>query len=187
MEPIRDFTINGKSTDNQIFCCAPYDLNFLNTSDYTGNATWVYGNSVTGAGDATVNTYAAANTYTVTMSLATSDGCDYTATKTVVIQPKPFMYVPNAFSPINRSDPNDKNSFFDVILPSEGIITYSINVYDRWGKRMFTTTDPAKKWNGGMENDLGKSCPVGIYVYVIRAEFVEGSIYNRSGTVAITN
>lgn len=72
------------------------------------------------------------------------------------------ILVPNAFSP-NSDGINDK---FLVRL-SEGcpVAKFELSIYNRYGQRVFLTTDPATGWEGTFK---GKRADVGTYMYYTR-------------------
>ena len=68
--------------------------------------------------------------------------------------------IPNAISP-NGDGMNDE---FRVLYRS--LREYHIWVYNRWGKLVYESTDPAKGWDGNIN---GRPAAEGAYYYVIRA------------------
>lgn len=61
-----------------------------------------------------------------------------------------------------------------------------VKVFNRWGQVVFTSHGYAEPWNGGYENNLGKSVPVGTYYYVIElSNFHQGAKRILKGYVAI--
>ena len=65
-----------------------------------------------------------------------------------------LFYMPNAFTP-NNDGQND------VILPViNGIETYQIKIYDRWGKIVFSSNDPYEAWDGNGASE-------GVYNYFV--------------------
>ena len=68
--------------------------------------------------------------------------------------------VPNVFTP----DRNGQNDEFRVLYKS--LATFKCDVYNRWGKLVYSWTDPAEGWNG---NIGGRPAAEGAYFYVIRA------------------
>ena len=67
------------------------------------------------------------------------------------------VYVPNAFTP-NGDGQNDL--FLPVFNHPERLESYSLHIYDRWGRLLFSTDNPQQGWNCG-------DCPVGAYVWRI--------------------
>lgn len=87
-------------------------------------------------------------------------GCPDSLTKYIDVLPLAGLYMPNAFSP-NGDGKNDefkpKGDFF-------GVKNYEIQIFNRWGERIFAAKDPEEGWNGRIEN-TGNDAPSGVYVY----------------------
>jgi gliding motility-associated-like protein len=64
---------------------------------------------------------------------------------------------PTAFSPNN--DGNNDLFGLHTHCPMQN---YTLSVFDRWGKLLFTTTDPTDAWNGKSQ---GRECELGVYVW----------------------
>lgn len=79
----------------------------------------------------------------------------------IEMMPPIDIYVPNAFTP-NGDGLNDS---FGAI--GEGIITYDMQIYNRWGSLVFESTNPGKQWDGTFNNAPAES---GGYVYKISAQ-----------------
>lgn len=69
------------------------------------------------------------------------------------------LFVPNAFTP-NQDGHNDS---FGAIDNCE-VPYYRLEIYDRWGKRLFVSTDINKQWDGTYKQELVKS---DVYFYKI--------------------
>ena len=66
--------------------------------------------------------------------------------------------MPNTFTP-------NGNGHNDVFKPvSFGVYDYTIDIYDRWGKKVFESNDPDQGWDGTYH---GKKCLEDIYIYII--------------------
>lgn len=67
---------------------------------------------------------------------------------------------PNVFTP------NDDgiNDFFVPFDPYQGVTKVFMQIYDRWGRRVFSTEDPAVLWDG-MDENTHKPCSEGVYYY----------------------
>ena len=70
-----------------------------------------------------------------------------------------FVYIPNSFTP-NGDGLNDK-----FIIKGTGIENYLIDIFDRWGTNIFSTTDINNGWNGTVNGKLGAES--GVYKYQI--------------------
>lgn len=67
---------------------------------------------------------------------------------------------PNVFTP-NGDGFNDR---FEPFLPYYGVVKVDMQIYNRWGRRVFTTSAPAIQWDGTDEN-TGQPCSEGVYYY----------------------
>ncbi|MEZ5045774.1 MAG: PKD domain-containing protein [Chitinophagaceae bacterium] len=92
-----------------------------------------------------------------------------------------FISIPNVFSP-NQDGLNDY--FLPRELLSSGLSTFSMNIYNRWGEKIFTTTSiNGRGWDGKYG---GKDQPIGVYVYTIEASFKNGVQKIFQGNVTLT-
>lgn len=62
------------------------------------------------------------------------------------------VFIPNSFTP-NGDDINDV-----FTVQSENISDFTLDIFNRWGERIFSTHDNQNGWNGNL-------CPGGIYTY----------------------
>jgi gliding motility-associated-like protein len=77
-----------------------------------------------------------------------------------------YLNIPNSFSP-NADGLNDY--FLPRELLSSGLKSFSMNIYNRWGENIFTTSSiDGRGWDGKYN---GVPQLVGVYVYIIDAEF----------------
>lgn len=189
IDPMADYTINNNTSDIVTICCAPAVVDFKDISLYDNvcpfTYNWNFGNSKTSAKKDDTSTYTQSGIYNTVLNLtSTADGCTYTKNKTIVILPPSHIYVPSVFYP--KSD-QDSSKYFTVDLPPTGITKYAVTVFDRWGKIIFKTTDPSlgARWNGTFNNDGTTEMPVGIYIYSVKAEFLDGNNKDLYGTVSI--
>ena len=56
---------------------------------------------------------------------------------------------------------------------------YLLSVYNRWGQRMYVSSDPGEKWDG---NFMGKPCDVGSYYYLLKAKCITGQEEESGGS-----
>ncbi|MEY4709444.1 MAG: hypothetical protein RIS28_576 [Bacteroidota bacterium] len=92
----------------------------------------------------------------------------------VVINFEPVVFIPNAFTP----NENNKN---EVFLPyTGGLKTFQLAVYNRWGERIFESSDPSIGWDGTVN---GKMAMEGVYVYDFRYSDFKDRKYQNTGTL----
>lgn len=88
------------------------------------------------------------------------------------------IYVPNAFSPNNDGN----NDVFEVYSVCQ-LFDYHLMVFNRWGEKVFDSTDPALGWNGEHNGIAGQ---VDVYVYVVQFKYdLENSTHIKKGSVML--
>lgn len=119
-------------------------------------------------------------TTTYTVISTDSAGCQVERIITIVVEmPCADFAVPNVFTP---NDPGvlGLNSLF--YIKTFGIQSWSIIIYDRWGKEMFHSSNPTQYWDGNTEN--GGKAPDGVYYYIINATCRDNA-YKKDGFVQL--
>jgi gliding motility-associated-like protein len=95
----------------------------------------------------------------------------------VSLEQKPYVFVPNAFSP-NNDGVNDSWLIKDIFVKD-----YVLKVYDRWGRLVFETLDKNKQWDG--KDQEGNAAPSDVYVFVLTYTGWRGEFGNEKGNVTI--
>lgn len=85
--------------------------------------------------------------------------------------------LPNVFTP-NGDGPND---FFAPFQPGT-FDDFLLQVFNRWGRLVYETTDSAFQWDG--TSNAGKELKAGTYYYVVRTE-LSGAIEEKKGTITL--
>lgn len=86
------------------------------------------------------------------------NGCADTTSRIVDVVPKVTYYLPNAFSP-NGDGINDTYKGKGYLV---GLKDFNLEIWNRWGERIYQTNDPSEGWNG-TKNNNGKLTPNGTY------------------------
>jgi gliding motility-associated-like protein len=137
----------------------------------TGNPSTLWSTGYTG----TSITTSAPGTYWAQIS---NKGC--TNADTVEIKRDCFINIPNSFTP-NSAD--GLNSTFMASNLWSGVLTYSLDIYNRWGEKIFTTTNlNSNGWDGKYG---GKDQPMGVYVYQMAVVFANGERKTYTGNVTL--
>ncbi len=114
--------------------------------------------------------------YLVTLTATTKYGCIDSVSKNISIVEEVTFYLPNAFTP-------DNDNINDVFKPEFNGISknnYLMLIYDRWGSKIFETTDSEEGWDGTLN---GKYVQPGMYRYIIKFVDVEGTPHEKSGNL----
>ena len=113
-----------------------------------------------------------------TYSLQASNSCGATTDTLVIVNGVCRLLVPNAFTP-NGDGRNERfRAFF-----GENVASYSLQIYNRWGQRVFTTNSKNEGWDGTLH---GHAQLADTYTWVIRYKVLNNmrEIYLK-GTVLL--
>lgn len=89
---------------------------------------------------------------------------------------EPLLYYPSAFTP-NGDDVNDR-----FVIPGEFVASFQMEVFNRWGVKIFTTDNMDEGWDGTFN---GSPVPEGVYVYTASGIGFLGQFIERSGTITL--
>ncbi len=119
-------------------------------------------------------------TYTVIVADPNYPGCARTASVTIVVEEivcgEPDIYIPNAFTP------NDDGENDVLLVRGNNIDKMYFAVYDRWGEKMFETSDQAKGWDGIYK---GRECDPAVFVYYLEITCIGQETYFKKGNVTL--
>ena len=105
------------------------------------------------------------------------NGCeDISDTVRVNTVPLTHIYVPNSFTP--NSD--EHNELF--VIKVLNILSYKLQIFNRFGTQVYLSNDVEKHWNGYYKNN---KVPEGIYTYLIEVVGEDYQIYNRYGSINV--
>jgi len=97
---------------------------------------------------------------------ATTPQASCATTDSIWVKRDCYLNIPNSFSP-NNDGRNDY--FLPRELLSSGLSSFSMNIYNRWGENIFTTSSiDGRGWDGKYN---GVDEPLGVYIYIINAHF----------------
>ena len=113
-------------------------------------------------------------TYSVTITGA--NGCTTTLETTVFVIEANNYFVPSAFSP-NSDGANDV-----LYLYGNNLTAIEFSIYDRWGEKVFSTTNPDKGWDGTYK---GEKALAGVYTYVAVITYGDGARKAFSGKTSL--
>jgi gliding motility-associated-like protein len=116
--------------------------------------------------------------YIIKLVVTSDKDCQDSAFKRVKIGPDVTVFIPNAFTP-NQSGPGLNNRFYVV---ADGIISFNIRIYNRWGEQMYISDDLKEGWDGKFQGD---DCQQDVYMYVVNVKGFDGKLYEYSGTISL--
>lgn len=107
-----------------------------------------------------------------------TDGCADSITHYLYLKPELQMWIPGSFTP-------NHDGLNETFGPSTifGLTKFKMQIYDRWGEKLFESQDPKMPWDG---RDLkGDDVPEGVYAYQISFRYIDGKIFVYQGTITL--
>ncbi len=89
---------------------------------------------------------------------------------------EPYIFVPNAFTP-NGDGENDK-----LFVRGLYIETLLFRVYNRWGEKVWETTDQTLGWDGTFQ---GRDCDPAVFDYYYQVTCPGGAEYFKKGNITL--
>ncbi|OSZ78904.1 hypothetical protein CAP35_11825 [Chitinophagaceae bacterium IBVUCB1] len=105
----------------------------------------------------------------------TESGCSTTDSISVLVSAESMLEVPNAFSP------GSANGTFKILRRGDATLK-SFTIYNRWGMKVFETSDINKGWDGTFN---GEPQPLGVYIYTVDAVTSAGRRFTKQGNVTL--
>ncbi len=127
-----------------------------------------------------IHSFTGEGTYRVLLTAYSEYGCIDTITKFIHVEDVFYFWIPNSFTP-------DKNGINEVFTPVGFAFdpnSYSMEIFDRWGQLLFTTTDIYNGWNGKV-NNTGEFLKSGDYIYIIKVKDLSNKPHRYYGNVSM--
>jgi gliding motility-associated-like protein len=123
--------------------------------------------------------YTEPGTYAVALVVKSDKGCLDTIVRTLVVGEDYGIYVPNAFTP-------NADGINDIFQPKGfGVVKYEINIFDRWGEKVFHTNVFEEGWDGTFQGRGNKVIEEGVYTWLINVTNVFGKSHELKGHVTL--
>ncbi len=153
---------------------SPLPVSFTCTSTGATNYSWNFGDGNVSASQNPVNTFTTSGTYTVILT-ASSGPCTSTASIIIVVEDGLTLVIPNVFTPNN----DGSNDFFTI--KSTGVKEISLQIFNRWGQKLYEFTGPKASWDG--LTNQGSEVHEGTYFYFVKATGNDGKEIKKNGTL----
>jgi len=119
------------------------------------------------------------------VQVLSEQGCEAEANINFIVDRRPKIYIPNAFSPYDNDGIND---FFFPFAKENSVTKFnSLQIYSRWGELVyevydFPPNDPDFGWDG-LHN--GQKMNTAVFAYWTEAELIDGSTVILEGDVTL--
>jgi len=105
-------------------------------------------------------------------------GCPDTIVKPFRVWEQETFFIQSAFTP-NGDGVNDVFK-----IQEKGIVSWDMQIYDRWGKLVWQTNEVTDSWDG-THITTGMEVQQGAYTYTINLEWYRGVTFSRVGTITL--
>ena len=154
----------------------PLNVQFTNQSSDTNYVAWYFGDGDVSADVDPQHSYSKPGTYRVSLAVADSLGCSDSVTVDIELRMDYYVYIPTAFTP-NGDIVNDR-----IKVEALGIEGLQWDIFNRWGLKVFSTSDLAESWDGTYG---GQPVPEGVYSYKLLIYLPFGNIAEEHGTFTL--
>lgn len=183
--PVADIGANRFQTTVALPGIQFYDMSTIGGGGSITNWYWTFGDRNNSSSDEKdpffeypINLPTDTGTFPVVLRVSTANGCFAYAVDSIRIGPDITVFIPNAFTP-NGFGESMNNRFFVV---ADGFDTFEITIFNRWGERMYYSTDIAEGWDGMYK---GLEAQQDVYVYVVRVKSLAGKEFEYYGTITL--
>ncbi|MBS1690091.1 MAG: gliding motility-associated C-terminal domain-containing protein, partial [Bacteroidetes bacterium] len=168
--PIADFTYSPLTPETNV------PTTFTNLSVNADRYLWDFGDGATTPDVNPSHFYKRTGDYKVCLTAKNSSNCPSTACKMVSADVRPLADLPTAFSP-NGDGKNDI-----LFVRGAAIQTMDVKIFNRWGEKVFETTDMNKGWDGTFN---GQAQPMDAYAFILNVTFIDGTTFEKKGNVTL--
>lgn len=147
---------------------------YLNASG-TGTMTWIFGEGIL-CHSCPNSQITPVNSGEYVIETVNNAGCKAQDEMHVEVTKEYNVYIPNAFSP-NYDGIND-----EFLVYGTGITKIEVSIFDRWGEKLYTSTEQLKGWNGTYK---GQECKQDVYTVVINFTTLDNKKHTKTGHVSL--
>ncbi|MFC3416680.1 T9SS type B sorting domain-containing protein [Algoriphagus hitonicola] len=176
---VLDFEYRKVEFSNEPEVLVGEELEFISEiSEDLRDWTWDFGDGIVSNERNPVHVFDQEGEFQVTLTAFDPLGCPVTEVNAVLVtNEEAMMVVPNAFTP-------NGDGLNDTFIPKmRSVNTFSLEVFNIWGEKLFITTDiESKGWDGSYQGNLVQP---GNYVYRIHYSDLKGEEFTLSGGVTL--
>lgn len=167
------------------------EIRLFNLSTHGSTYLWDFGDGITSIEEGPRHLYTAVGVYDISLDVWTDHGCTDRMVQpaAVTVEGEGVILFPNAFKP-DMGGPNggyydqadqEKNNIFHPYW--EGVAEYHLQIYTRWGEKMYYSDEVNRGWDGYTEE--GDLCKQAVYVFKSWGYFVNGEMFQVRGDVTL--
>jgi PKD repeat protein len=176
--------------DPELVMLPDEEIRLFNLSKYGSYYLWDFGDGNTSVEQNPRHLYTAVGVYDISLEVTTEHGCvdRLVLPEAVTVEGEGVILFPNAFKP-DLDGPN--GGYYDLLARErnnifhpywEGVADFHMEIYTRWGEKLFYTDDVNIGWDGYFKGTL---CGQDVYVFKAWGFFLNGQLFNVKGDVTL--
>lgn len=176
----KDFTIFGNPEAN--FTYNPFtvstlypQVSFTNTSLNANPVLWTFNDTTTSVAASPVHSFYEPGMHAVWLTVEDDNQCIDSIQKQIKVYYDYILHVPTAFSP---NDDGVNDTFGPSGWRMQMYKAYQFIIYNKWGDKVFETTDVSEYWDG-------TGVPTGVYSWVLLITDELGAVRKENGLVTL--
>lgn len=151
-------------------------VHFTNQSTGATTYSWNFGDGTLSSLINPIHEFVSSGTYNVCLTARSSEGCPAVVCRKVSVEIIPSADVPTGFSP-NGDGENDV-----LYVRGYGIQELEWTIFNRWGQKVFQTTDKSQGWNGTFNGTIQE---IETYGWVLTVKYADGRLIKKQGNVTL--
>lgn len=173
--------IQALFSPNPNLSCVPFEENtitFLDLSNGTTGGTWNFNGTTKPytPGQSIAHEFTDPGSYNVTLNVVNEGNCPSSYAMSICILESTEIFLPDIFSP-NNDGANDV-----LYLRGNGVKEMIFQIYDRWGNKIFESSDVKNGWDGTYK---GKDAEPGVYAYYLNVTMFTDKKIIKKGDITL--
>lgn len=143
---------------------------------------WNFGDGTTDTIAQPTHDFSEPGTYIVSLTVTDTNNCSETVAREIIVNDilpdLVTFYAPDAFTPNN----DGVNDVFQVKGVGWDPSKFTLDIYNKWGRIIYTTNDPRKGWDG---KEDGRALEADVYVWRVNLKVMYKKEHTFLGKVAL--
>ena len=145
---------------------------FVNLSSGYVSSSWIFGNGAISNEDSPIVDFVYQGQFPTTLTVISDEGCVSSHSEIVIISSELEIYVPTAFTPSfeGAGTPGINDAFRAEFSDLALIESFEIQIYNRWGEKIWESNDPEEYWLGEVDTNGQFYVQNEVYNWIIKIQ-----------------
>jgi gliding motility-associated-like protein len=157
-------------------------FHFINTSGNADEYTWIFDDGTAPLTlfnkEGVTHKYETTGSFRICLVARNYHGCSDSVCKELFLDK--YIFIPNVFTPGNNDGFNDR-----YIIVARGENLYHLDIFNRWGQKVFKSDNKNYTWDGSLFNDGHTQCASGAYYFLFHYRLLGEKEKTVEGTVTL--